>query len=143
MTDTRQADDVGAPNPRVGMLAILRKRRGVINTVREFDGELGRLHLVGIDYKDDQRPEKEELMWELEPSRLVLEPTELPPSSSPPMPGEDFDSLLRAARWTAINPYLDPDAAGPLDRLIRRREIWRFSWGQNQFRTRKLLTPEK
>ncbi|MFC1761192.1 DISARM system SNF2-like helicase DrmD [Planctomycetota bacterium] len=103
--------------PRVGMLTIVRKRRGVINAVREFDGETGRLHLVEIDYKDDQRPESEEVVWELEPARRVLEPSELPPFGSPPMPADDFDSLVRAARWTAISPYLDPDGEGPLDRL--------------------------
>lgn len=33
------------------------------------------------------------------------------------MPPEDFDALLRAARWTAGSPFLDPDGEGPLDRL--------------------------
>lgn len=116
-TGTPQIEHATTPNPRVGTLAVVRKRRGVINSVREFDGGAGLLHLVGIDYKDDQRPEAEEVIWELEPARLVLEPTELPSSSGSPMSADDFDSLLRAARWTAISPYLDPDASGPLDRL--------------------------
>lgn len=104
-------------NPRVGMLAIVRKRRGVISEVREFDGEEGRQHLVRIDYRDDQRPPAEDLVWELEPHRRVLEPGELPSSGSPAMVCDDFDALIRAARWTAISPYLDPDAEGPLERL--------------------------
>ena len=29
------------------------------------------------------------------------------------MPPEDFDALLRAARWTALSPYLGPDSKGP------------------------------
>ena len=33
------------------------------------------------------------------------------------MPGEDFDALLRASRWTAASPFLDPDSGGPLERL--------------------------
>lgn len=33
------------------------------------------------------------------------------------MPSEDYDAILRAARWTATIPFLDPDADGPLDRL--------------------------
>ena len=115
MTSAIQANHV--PNPRVGMLAIVRKRRGVISEVREFDGERGRLHLIRVDYKDDHRPLAETLIWELEPSRFVLEPNELPQSSSPPMPADDFDALVRAARWTAISPYTDPDADGPLERL--------------------------
>jgi len=104
-------------NPRVGMLAIVRKRRAVISEVRPFDGQGGVLHLVRLNYKDDFRPETEELIWELEPARRLLEPNELPRASDPPMPVEDFDALVRSARWTAISPYLDPDADGPLERL--------------------------
>ncbi len=103
--------------PRVGMLAIVRKRRGVVTEVREFPGEMGLLHLTRIDYKDDYRPISEELIWELEPSTRLLEPNELPRPSDEPMRGDEFDALIRAARWSAINPYLDPDAEGPLDRL--------------------------
>jgi len=33
------------------------------------------------------------------------------------MPAADFDALVRAARWSAILPYLDPDADGPLGRM--------------------------
>lgn len=104
-------------NPEVGMLAIVRKRRGIISEVREFDGEEGRSHLVRLDYKDDARPLSEELLWELEPETRLLEPLEMPQSSNRAMPVEDFDALVRAARWTAITPYLDPDDQGPLDRL--------------------------
>lgn len=104
-------------NPRVGMLAIVRKRRGIISEVREFDGADGRLHLVLIDYKDDQRPSSDWLVWELEPFRHLLPPGHLPSSNSPPMPGEDFDALVRAARWTAITPYLNPNEDSELERL--------------------------
>jgi superfamily II DNA or RNA helicase len=99
------------------MLAIVRKRRGIISEVREFDGQDGRLHLVRVDYKDDQRPVTEDLIWELEISPRVLEPNALPSAGDPPMPAADFNALVRAARWTAISPYLDPDASGPLERL--------------------------
>jgi len=103
--------------PKVGMLAIIRRRRGVINEVREFDGEVGRFHIVSVDYKDDIRPTNEELIWELELSKELLEPNVLPNASDHPMSLEDFDALLLSARWSAINPYLDPDDDGPLDRL--------------------------
>jgi len=83
----------GADVPRAGMLAIIRKRRGIISEVREFDGETGRLHLVRVDYKDDLRPPFEEVIWELEPSSLLLQPSELPRASDPPMRLEDFDAL--------------------------------------------------
>ncbi len=104
-------------NPVAGMLAIVRKRRGIISEVREFDGDEGRHHLVRIEYKDDARPSTEELLWELEPAKRLLEPSALPQFGDPTMPEEDFDALVRAARWTAITPYLDPDDQGPLDRL--------------------------
>ena len=103
--------------PRPGMLATVRNRRGVIAAVNPFDGESGRLHLVHVEYKDDLSPDEERLLWELEPQRNLLEPNALPDvHSSEPMPPEDFDALLRAARWTALSPYLDPDGEGPLER---------------------------
>ncbi len=100
------------------MFATVRNRRGIISGVEPFDGDSGRLHLVHIQYKDDQLPEEERLLWELEPRRTLLEPTALPDATrGAPMPTEDFDALLRAARWTAGMPFLDPDGEGPLDRL--------------------------
>ena len=99
------------------MLGIVRKRRAVISEVRPFSGQDGVLHLVRLDYKDDGIPESEELIWEREPNRQLLEPNTLPQSSDSPMPNEDFDALVRAARWTALSPYLDPDDDGPLGRM--------------------------
>ncbi len=110
--------DLDAQPPRTGMFATVRNRRGVISAVEPFDGESGRLHLVHLEYKDDQLPVEERLLWELEPHKQLLEPTALPDAAtSDPMPPEDFDALLRAARWTATSPYLDPDGDGPVDRL--------------------------
>ena len=104
--------------PRVGMFATVRNRRGVIAAVEPFDGEKGRLHLVHLEYKDDQYPVEERLLWELEPRKMLLEPTALPDASrTDAMPAEDFDALLRATRWTATSPYLDPDDEGPVERL--------------------------
>jgi len=100
------------------MLATVRNRRGVVAAVEPFDGEQGRLHLVHLEYKDDQLPTDERLLWELEPRKTLLEPTALPEvARTDPMPPEDFDALLRAARWTSASPFLDPDGSGPLDRL--------------------------
>ncbi|MCJ8501364.1 SNF2-related protein [Desulfatitalea alkaliphila] len=97
-------------NPRFGMFATVRNRRGVIAAVAPFDGNQGRLHLVDIDYKDDQRPSSEQLLWELESRRTLLEPTALPAiHSADPMPCQDLDALLRAARWTATIHFVDPD----------------------------------
>ncbi len=104
--------------PRVGMFATVRNRRGIVSAVEPFDGQDGRLNLVHLEYKDDQLPVDEQLLWELEPRKALLEPTALPdPSKSDPMPAQDFDAILRASRWSAAAPFLDPDGEGPLDRL--------------------------
>lgn len=62
-------------------------------------------------------PEAEDVIWEREPHRQLLEPDALPQASDKPMPGEDFGALIRAARWTAFSLYLDLDADGPLERM--------------------------
>jgi len=92
------------------MLATVRNRRGVVAAVEPFDGETGRLHLVHLEYKDDHAPSEERIIWEVEPSRHLDEPNALPnpAHSGGPMPVEDFDALVRAARWTALSPYLAP-----------------------------------
>jgi superfamily II DNA or RNA helicase len=99
------------------MLAVTRNRRGIVSEVRPFGGTHGPLqHLVRLEYKDDLRPERDDLIWELEPAPQLLEPGELPSSRNNPMPAADFDALVRAARWTAINPFIDPDDTGPATR---------------------------
>ena len=104
--------------PRTGMFATVRNRRGIVSAVEPFDGSGGRLHLVHLEYKDDQLPSEEQLLWELEPRKILLEPTALPnAATTDPMPADDFDALLRASRWAAATPFLDPDGEGPLDRL--------------------------
>ena len=100
------------------MLATVRNRRGVVAAVEPFDGETGRLHLVHLEYADGRAPVEERLLWELEPNRGLLPPNALPDPAHPggAMPAEDFDALLRAARWTALSPYLDPGDGGGDDR---------------------------
>ena len=102
--------------PRVGLLATVRNRHGVVAAVRPFDGGGGRLHLVHLEYKDAGQPADERLLWELETGARLVEPTALPDPAHAAMPPADFDALLRAARWSALMPYLDPDGAGPLRR---------------------------
>jgi superfamily II DNA or RNA helicase len=100
------------------MFATVRNRRGVTIGIEPYDGPSGRLHLVHIEYKDDQLPRDEKLIWELEPARRLLEPTALPnANSSDPMPADEYDALLRATRWSAAMPFIDPDNSGPLGRL--------------------------
>ena len=108
------SEPVTAAVPRAGMLATVRNRSGVVAAVEPFDGETGRLHLVHVEYKDSRSPVEERLLWELEPHCEVLEPTALPDAgSTDAMAPGDFDALVRAARWTALSPYLDPGGQGP------------------------------
>jgi hypothetical protein len=103
--------------PRVGMFATVRNRRGVVSAVEPFDGDRGRIHLVHLEYKDDQHPLEERLLWELEPRKSLLEPTALPrATNSALMPALDYDALVRAARWTAGSPWLEPDGKAPWTR---------------------------
>ena len=114
MSDNRQPTSI----PRAGMFATVRNRRGIVSAVEPFDGESGRLHLVHLEYKDDQLPHEERLLWELEPRKNLLEPTALPRAAgTDPMPEEDFDALLRASRWVAAAPYLSLNNGKALDRL--------------------------
>lgn len=115
MTSTQ--GHTGISIPRVGMLAIVRKRRAIISEVKPFDGTDGVVHLVRLQYKDEGSPDSEELIWELEPAPQLLQPNALPQANDNPMPFEDFDAFIRGARWTAIMPYIDPDEDGPLERL--------------------------
>ena len=66
--------------PRVGMLATVRNRRGVISAVEPFaaakSSEL--LHLVTIEFSDSDGDAEETLLWERERQPVVLEPNALP-----------------------------------------------------------------
>ncbi len=107
-------------NPRLGMLATLRNRRGIVTDVEPHPGPKGDVHhLVTLEYLDPDGPPEDRVIWERERERRLLEPSEVPDASnSQHMTPADFDALTRAVRWTALNPFVDPDgSAGPLDRL--------------------------
>jgi len=106
--------------PRVGMLATVRNRRGLITSVEPYNAPPeGLLHLVSIEYLDADGTSEDRLLWEREPGRSLLEPTALPTiENSETMAADGFDALVRATRWTALSPYVDPDGSeGPLERL--------------------------
>lgn len=108
----------GANVPRAGMVATVRNRRGVVSSVAPFDTPEGRLHLVDVEYHDSEAPLAESLLWEREVGTRLLEPTAAPDvAADDPMPHDDLAALVRACRWTARTPFLDPDATGPVDRL--------------------------
>ena len=103
--------------PRPGMFATVRNRHGVIAAVDAHDTLEGRFHMVQMEYKDEYHPSSETILWEVEANAKPMEPTALPNVSNEPMHPSDFDAVLRAARWGATMPFLDPDDDGPLDSL--------------------------
>jgi len=100
-------------SPRVGMMATVRNRRGVIVSVEPFDTKTdGRLHIVRVEYADGEGSPDDVLLWERESRRSVLEPAALPRvSDDPPMTEPDFDALTRATRWTAMTPFVATDGS--------------------------------
>lgn len=97
--------------PRVGMLATVRNRRGVISNIKAWgDAKTSeQLHLVTIEFSDADGEPEETLLWERERSPVVLEPNALPRVDvEPPMYMDEFLALQRATRWTAITPFLSP-----------------------------------
>jgi hypothetical protein len=94
--------------PREGMMAVVRNRRALITGVQPFGAEdKARLHLVEIEYTDGVGAETEQMLWEAEPGRNVLEPASLPQvETAPPMESREFDAMIRAARWSALTPSL-------------------------------------
>ena len=104
-------------NPRVGMIATVRNRRGLVVSVDPFDAKPeGRLHLVRVEYTDGDGAQEDTLLWERERNRALLEPTAMPRiGEQPPMPAPDFDALVRATRWSALTPFVRPDASGPVE----------------------------
>ena len=101
-------------HPRVGMLATVRNRRGLVASVEPFDSKEGRLHLVRIEYADADGTPEDTLLWEREHNATLLEPTALPRvGDDPPMPPMDFAALVRACRWSAVTPFLDAGGTDP------------------------------
>jgi ERCC4-related helicase len=94
--------------PQVGMLATVRNRIGWIAHVDAHAGHSGTYHLVRIEYLDQLGAPEDTLLWEAEPRARVWPPSDLPQvESSQPMPGGDFEALVRASRWNATAPFLD------------------------------------
>lgn len=106
--------------PRVGMLATIRNRRGVVASVEPYDTTSeGRLHLVRIDYTDADGTPEDVVLWERERNATLLEPTALPRvGEESPMPPADFDALVRACRWTAVTPFTGVEGVGAAAPLL-------------------------
>lgn len=100
-------------------MATVRNRRGLITAVEPYDAPPeGRLHLVTVEYTDPDGVAEDRLIWEREPGATVVPPTALPDlHGTAAMQPDEFDALVRATRWTALSPFIDPDGGrGPLTR---------------------------
>lgn len=92
------------------MLATLRNRRGIINSVEPYQSSDGIVHLVNVEYVDDDGEMEDQIIWEIEPGAKLLYPAALPNiTGDDPMSSNEFDAMVRATRWSAISPYIDPD----------------------------------
>jgi superfamily II DNA or RNA helicase len=97
--------------PQVGMLASVRNRIGWIAHVDVHAGHSGTRHLVRIEYLDAHGGSEDTLLWESEPRAIVWPPSQLPlVESTQPMAVADYDALVRASRWSATAPFLDPNS---------------------------------
>jgi len=97
------------------MLATVRNRRGIISSVDSFasDSPEGRLHLVRIEYTDADGAPEDTVLWEREHGCDLLQPNALPRvDTDPAMEPREFDAVVRAARWSALTPFLHPDGSG-------------------------------
>jgi hypothetical protein len=91
----------------------------IVTAVEPSDGGRdGVFHLVSIEYIDADGVPEDQLLWETEQQlgATTLEPSALPDfAGDAPMAPAEFDALVRATRWTALTPYVDPDGSdGPL-----------------------------
>lgn len=98
--------------PRIGMSCMIRNRLAVIMEVKDFSGQSERQYVVKVSYKDSSFPDMEELLWNIEPGTRLLNPTALPDDSPVPMLHKEFDALVRACRWSAIQPFLGNECYG-------------------------------
>ena len=85
-----------------------------------FDSSIkSRTHLVSIEYLDPDGAGDDNLIWEREPSTLLLEPTVLPdPVRDAPMAPAELDALIRATRWTALTPYVNTDDTAEFEQRL-------------------------
>lgn len=102
--------------PRVGSMALVRNRHGIIASVTPYQSKDSPvLHLVDVEYTDNEGAATEQILWELEPKHEAIAPGQMPhpqPGHSP-MLAREFDALVRSVRWGAFQPFVSPDHAQP------------------------------
>lgn len=89
------------------MLARVRNRFAMVRAVEESEDTQGTVsRLVDVEYLDQALPFEDQVVWEIESSAVALESRTLPKiADTEPMRLDDFQAVLRAARWQALLPY--------------------------------------
>ena len=98
--------------PRLGSMALVRNRHGMISGVTAYQPKDGPLmHLVDVEYADSEGAPSEQILWELEPNAESISPSQMPHPlpGQKPMLAREFDALVRSVRWGAFQPYVSPD----------------------------------
>jgi hypothetical protein len=98
------------------MLANVRNRLAVIASVEAYS-QPEQLHWVRVEYLDQDGPAEDHLLWEREAAARVWPANQLPDLNKRPMSTREFDAFVRATRWTATTPFLDP-APGDGEALV-------------------------
>ena len=93
-------------NPRTGMFAMVRNRPAVISMVQPWSGaDQITTHLVDVQYKDGRQPWSDKVIWEREVDAIPVESSQLPRFDGDAMNPDDFDAMVRSARWEALLPF--------------------------------------
>lgn len=106
-SETADPVSVASELPRAGMLANIRNRLAVIAAVEPY-AHPEQLHWVSVEYLDQDGPAQDQLLWEREPGARVWPATQLPNLQKAPMSPREFNAFVRAARWSATTPFLEP-----------------------------------
>ncbi|MBK8803707.1 MAG: hypothetical protein IPN71_16990 [Fibrobacteres bacterium] len=116
-------------NPRTGMFAMVRNRPAVISMVQPWSGaDQITTHLVDVQYKDGRQPWSDKVIWEREVDAIPVESSQLPRFDGDAMNPDDFDAMVRSARWEALLPFSEA-----LDDRTHVRDVYapflvRFKW---------------
>lgn len=110
------------PIPQVGQTVYLRGRHARVRDVRVYSHALtgGNLHMVEVDYLDEQRfPESDTVIWEREVDARVVQSLRLPRlDEEQPDPPARYQAFINAVRWSAVNRLNDPRQQGATPHAI-------------------------
>ncbi len=96
--------------PLPGMTVFLRSKWGQITSVEPFNTNSaeGTLNLVSVEYQGGEGGGTDTVVWEREADAKPYEPGKLRDLTGlDPLAPAAYHSLVRAAKWSALSPFLD------------------------------------